>query len=208
MPHRIVMGTVTITSLVVRVLLSRQCVFWLPLTVSHRGAGMAIQRRLDDYLEKQPMLQKNVAKHVEAGVRTHGNAVRELLLCLKPDPRPRSVLICGSARELGNACPGSCLELSMLDAAGKVCKGSSIAGDAVVIAVEKRVLRDKWLRLLLFWTLRSLPRRLQVVLIAPGLVKALERMEKSAVPVVPPSNWSWLVTRVLRKIGACWEAFV
>lgn len=172
-----------------------------------RGSRVAAQRKLDEYLMKPqtPRIMMGKPRREDAGGTTE---IRELLLCLRPEPRPRSILLCKSHRDLKESCDADYVVLDIHEAAMIVCKGALATGKAVAIEIDGRRLANRAARLLLFWTIRSIPRRLQVALIIPGLVQRLERAAKSGETVRPPAEWSWLVTSIYEKIGACWEAFV
>ncbi len=179
------------------------------------GWRVTAQRTLDEYLGAIGLGRPPGLRRPQRG-RDMDNIVsniRDLVMCLQPSPRPRSVLVCSSLEdarsEAGGDDPRGYLELSVAEAAGLLCKGSCPGADTVVLLLDGADLGDRWWRLLVFWTIRSLPQRTRVVLVLPGLARLVkEAGGEEALPFKPPGEWSWLVTLVSRKIGLCWEAFV
>ncbi|OWJ55472.1 hypothetical protein Pdsh_01350 [Pyrodictium delaneyi] len=178
------------------------------------GWQVAAQRTLDEYLRAVGLAKpaRPGGPRRGRGVDSSVGDVRDLVMCLRPGSRPRSVLVCGSledARDEAGGDPGGYLELGVAEAAGLLCKGGCPGAGTVVLLLDGADLGDRWWRLLVFWTIRSLPQRTRVVLVLPGLARLVEEAGgEEALPLKPPGEWSWLVTLVSRKIGVCWEAFV
>ncbi len=173
------------------------------------------QRTLDEYLRTIGSSRLGRPGGSRRDGRSMGSIVadvRDLVMCLRPSPRPHSVLVCGSledARNEAGSDPGGYLELGVAKAAGLLCKGDHPGTSTVVLLLDDAELSNQWWRLLVFWTIRSLPQRMRVVLVLPGLTQLIEKMGgEEALPLKPLGEWSWLVTLVSRKIGVCWEAFV
>ena len=198
------------------VLLSRERVLPRNPLDYYGGWLVTAQRTLDEYLGVIRPSKTDKLKTVQHSLSMYHviNDIRDLALCLHPDPRPRSVLVCSSLEnarsEAGDCSSGNnCLELEPEKAAEFLCKVGYISASTVILLLDQANIDDKWWRLLIFWTIRSIPRHTCIVLVLPDLVKLIEEAggEKS-LPIKPPTKWSWLVTLISRKMGVCWEAFV
>ena len=171
---------------------------------------MAIQRTLDEYLKRAGTVKS--AGHAARETVAEARRLRALTMCLKPSPRPRTVIVCDSLKTTrADWADGSSgyTELDVESVAEMLCKRVYPDAETVVLEVSDDHLIDPLKRLLVFWTIRSMPQKFRIVLVLPELFKIIEEAGgEKALPLKPPESWSWLVTLVLRKIGGCWEAVV